>query len=126
MKFINLLILAIVLVLVVTISSRSVRKSKSHKKAPIPLDKFLSSGKIPHEKVANFKRLAEIAGPSCKKECTIHKATYFHIRGDAFICKCFSSWYYSKEGDKWQELPEESKSEISSHIDDEGVAILIN
>ncbi len=126
MKIINLLILAIVLVLVVTISSRSFGKSKSHKKDPIPLEKFLKSGNVDPDKVKSFTKMAEAAGESCKNDCTIHTATYFLRKGDSFICRCLTSWKKSKHGDIWKEMPDDLKNNIINKIDDDGFAILIN
>jgi len=127
MKFFNLLILAIVLVLVVSISSKRARKSKSHKKAPITLEKFIAtSDRIDPDKVQSFREMSAIAGETCKKECTIHRATYFLIRGDAYVCKCFSSWYRSKHGDTWTKLEDDDKKVYSEKIEEDGVAIIIN
>jgi len=126
MKFINLLILAIVLLLVVSISSKSARKSKSHKKAPktITMEQFLAKAPsdTPEEKLTSFKLAALTAGASCKKECTIHRNTYYYK--NAFYCQCVSSWFHSKHGDTWTKLTSDQETLVTKTLEDNESVIL--
>jgi len=124
MKFIVLLSFTIVLILSVSISSRSFRKS--HKKESWTVKDFIESGEIQKEKIENFKKLTETAGKTCKSQCTFHKATYFILKSDAFVCRCSSSWYASNMGDVWEEIKGDKIDYCLEEIAKKGKTVLIN